>query len=449
MREALTRVGEAVTDCLATTAWTLNDTDLLAALDAAVLAHRRMAAVVSALVTEVDGRDLSRREGATSTTAWLRHRHRMTGRMARHAVADAARWDTAPDPIRHAVTTGTVSIEQARVIIDTVDLVRREAGAEAADKAVGILLDWAHQFDPDDLRRLAHRILDHVAPHLAEDAHRRALEAAEKRHRRDRYLHLSSVGDGRLRLSGLLDVETSVLLRTAMDPLTKPAGPDDVRNPGQRRHDALTDICRLTLRTGDLPEHGGEPTQLVVTTTWEALTSRLGPGTRTTGHSGSPGSPDAGSPGSPDDAGSPGNLGPGQLDIGDTISVATVRRLACDAGVMPAVLNGDGQPLDLGRQRRLFTGAIRRALALRDGGCAFPGCDRPPRWTQAHHIVHWADGGHTDLDNGVLLCGHHHQAVHHDGWHIDAIPGGHPTFIPPPWIDPEQRPQRNTYHRRC
>ncbi|MFC7551022.1 DUF222 domain-containing protein [Plantactinospora sp. GCM10030261] len=416
MREAWARLDEAVGDCLATDPWALSDTELLAALDAAVVSQRRIAAVVSGLVREIHGRDLPRRDGATSTTAWLRHRHRLTGRAAHLAVTDAGQLDTAPDPVRHAILTGAISLDQARIIIDTVDLVRREAGEIAADKAVGILLDWAGQFDPVDLRRLAHRILDHIAPHLAEDAQRRALEADEKRHQRDRYLHLSPVGDGRLRLSGLLDAETSALLRTTLDPLTRPSGQDDRRNPGQRRHDALTEVCRLTLRAGDLPAHGGEPTQLVVTTDYNTLTGQLGAGT---------------------------------LDTGQQISAESVRRLACEAGIVPAVLGGNGHVLDLGRQRRLFTGPIRRALILRDGGCAFPGCDRPPRWCAAHHITPWSTGGTTTVTNGVLLCHRHHRTIHHDGWQVHLATDGHPEFIPPPWTDPEQRPRRNTYHRRC
>ncbi|MFC7545790.1 DUF222 domain-containing protein [Plantactinospora sp. GCM10030261] len=292
----------------------------------------------------------------------------------------------------------------------------KEAGVEAADKAVGILLDWAREFDPDRLRVLARRILDHVAPQVAEDAHRRALDAEEKRYRRDRFLTLSPVGDGRIRLAGVLDVETAALLRTALDPLTKPLGRDDTRTAGQRCHDAFAELCHLVLRAGNLPNSGGEPTQVVVTTDYDPLARQLGPGT---------------------------------LDTGIDISVAAVRRLACDAGILPAVLDGNGQILDLGRQRRLFTGTVRRALTVRDGGCAFPGCDRPPRWCAAHHIVHWADGGATNLDNGVLLCGHHHRAVHDDGWQVRPVPGGHPEFVPPPWIDPQRRPLCNTYHRRC
>jgi hypothetical protein len=125
-----------------------------------------------------------------------------------------------------------------------------------------------------------------------------------------------------------------------------------------------------------------------------------------------------------------------------------VRKLACDAQVIPALLGSDGQPLDLGRSTRTFTAAQRRALGLRDGpGCAFPGCDRPIAWCDAHHIVHWSDGGHTDLTNGVLLCAHHHTLIHHGDWTVRITACGRPEFLPPTWIDPQRRPRRNHLRR--
>ncbi|HEX7745975.1 MAG TPA: DUF222 domain-containing protein [Micromonosporaceae bacterium] len=415
MRADLARVHEAVDACVAVPAWSLRGQDLVDALDAAVAVQQKVAALVLGLVREVDGSGLAREQGATGTAAWLRNRLRLSPGAARLLVGDAHRLDAGPEAVREAVAAGAVSVEQARVIATAVETVHREAGAAAADKAVGLLLDWAGEFDPDGLRRLSHRILDHVAPQIADDAQRRALEAAEKRDHRDRYLNLSTQ-DGRVRLTGLLDVETSALLRTVLDPLTRPHGQDDDRTPGQRRHDALADVCRLALRTGDLPDNGSEATQVVVTTSFDALV---------------------------------GQLDAGILDAGQALSAETVRRLACDAQILPAVLGGTGQVLDVGRQRRLFTGPIRRALVLRDGGCAFPGCDRPPRWCAGHHVTHWSAGGRTAVENGVLLCARHHRVVHHDGWQVRIAADGHPEFVPPAWIDPRQQARRSTYHRRC
>ncbi|WP_240670711.1 HNH endonuclease signature motif containing protein [Actinoplanes solisilvae] len=146
----------------------------------------------------------------------------------------------------------------------------------------------------------------------------------------------------------------------------------------------------------------------------------------------------------------PFTLGSGTTDTGQRLSASTIRRLACEARLLPAVLGGEGQILDLGRSRRLATAALRRALHIRDGGCAFPSCDRPPRWTDIHHIVEWSLGGLTSLDNTVLLCRHHHRLLHHPtaGWRVRLGTDRRPEFIPPPTVDPHQVPRRNHYHQR-
>jgi hypothetical protein len=124
-----------------------------------------------------------------------------------------------------------------------------------------------------------------------------------------------------------------------------------------------------------------------------------------------------------------------------------VRRIACDAGVSRVITDPASVPLDVGRETRTVTVGQWGALVVRDRGCAFPGCIRPPEWCIAHHILHWADGGPTDLDNLVLLCGFHHRRVHHQGWDIRIAADGHPEFIPPPWIDPNRTLRRNTRPR--
>ncbi|MEU8422229.1 DUF222 domain-containing protein [Micromonospora sp. NPDC048835] len=415
MVEELAQAEDVIAACTTAATWVLPEHELIAALDAAHRLEQRLAAVKLALIREIDGRGTARAQGSSSTAVWLRERLRLSVPTARRLVDVAAALDSGNPGIRQALADGVISLDQARVIADTAATVQTTAGAEATDKAVSLLTDWAGQFEPTLLRKLGTRILDHVAPDLADAAAKAALDADAARAARDRHLTLSEQTDGRLRLTGTLDAETAGLLRAAIDPLTAPSGADDLRSPGQRRHDALADVCRLSLRTAELPEHGGDPAQIVVTTTYDALAAKLGAGS---------------------------------LDTGLQLTPQVVRRLACDATLLPAVLGGAGQVLDVGRQRRLITGSLRRALVLRDQGCAFPGCDRPPRWCDAHHVEHWADGGQTSLTNAVLLCGHHHRHLHHSGWTVRLASDGHPEFTAPAWLDPEQVPRRNHYHRR-
>ena len=142
--------------------------------------------------------------------------------------------------------------------------------------------------------------------------------------------------------------------------------------------------------------------------------------------------------------------GHGRLQSGQRpVSLETVERLACTQGTISVVFDSHGQPLDVGRERRLFTPRQRVALAERDGGCLWPGCDRPPSWCEAHHIEHWArDHGRTDVADGVLLCKHHHLLLHDHHWEIERRGPGRAEYwlIPPPgspWmVGPDAAPRR-------
>lgn len=199
-----------------------------------------------------------------------------------------------------------------------------------------------------------------------------------------------------------------------------PATGQDTRPFPRRMADALVELSRRALHAGDLPTAGGVRPHVTLTIDADWLAARVGAGL---------------------------------LDTGHALAVDTVRRFACDAAVSTMLVDRTGQPLDVGRAQRLFPAPIRCALTQRDRGCAFPGCTRPPAWADAHHIVFWADGGPTSLDNGVLLCGHHHRLIHihatrDDGWRIKGVPGGRPVFIPPESLDPKRRPRRNPVHLR-
>jgi hypothetical protein len=152
---------------------------------------------------------------------------------------------------------------------------------------------------------------------------------------------------------------------------------------------------------------------------------------------------------------------------GIPVSLSTVNRLVCDTGYVPVVLNADGSPLDLGREVRLFTQKQRLVIAALQGGCVWSGCEKPPSMCELHHIEHWCQGGKTDVNDGVLLCRHHHMLLHNHGWKIlRARPPGHQqasslygqgesyndssvpgryengyALVPPRAIDPDQVPR--------
>jgi hypothetical protein len=118
--------------------------------------------------------------------------------------------------------------------------------------------------------------------------------------------------------------------------------------------------------------------------------------------------------------------------------MATVERLICDSGVIGIVFDDDGQCMNVGRTQRLFTQRQRVALAVRDGGCRFGDCDRPPSWCEAHHIEHWhRDHGKTDVADGILLCRRHHLLVHNNKWEITRDADGY-WLTPPRDVDPMQ-----------
>jgi hypothetical protein len=138
--------------------------------------------------------------------------------------------------------------------------------------------------------------------------------------------------------------------------------------------------------------------------------------------------------------------GSGTFTYTGPVTASTIRKIACDADIIPVLLGSEGRILDIGRTTRIFPPHIRKALNARDQGCAFPNCTIPASWCEAHHITYWSRGGPTSTDNGVLLCTHHHHLIHKEQWKIH-VKNGTPRFIPPPHIDPRQQPRQNHHHK--
>jgi hypothetical protein len=196
----------------------------------------------------------------------------------------------------------------------------------------------------------------------------------------------------------------------------------DGRSRQQKLLDGLVGACRVALATDRLPSTGGNRAQVLVTLGYDDLFDRLRSADPERG-SGAPGSP--------------------LFGFGGPVSAKTIRKIACDADIIPVVLGGAGEVLDMGRAQRLFTPKQRKALIARDRGCAFPGCTIPAHWCEAHHIRYWQDGGLTNVSEGVLLCSHHHL-LHENRWMVQ-LRQGIPWFTPPGYLDPDQKPRRNHY----
>jgi hypothetical protein len=204
-----------------------------------------------------------------------------------------------------------------------------------------------------------------------------------------------------VRVDGDLDPETGQELLTALRAVIDAdsrAGGEDSRTPAQRRADALGEICRSYLARSDRPVVGGERPHVVVTVDLHTLLERA----------------------------------PGRCELADLgpITPECARRWACDARVSRVITGPGSVPLDLGRATTVVPAALRRALVVRDRHCTWPGCDRPASWCDAHHVVHWADGGRTSLDNVILLCRRHHGIVHR-GYRVVMTHDQRPVFHRP------------------
>jgi hypothetical protein len=339
-----------------------------------------------------------------------------------------------------ALAEGAVSVDHAGVIARTMVALPGGLSTEQEHLAETHLAGWARVHDPVTVGRLGRHLIHALDTDTLEEREERAYQRRE--------LRLSDAGDGSTRVSGRLDAESAAMVRAALDPLSAPCpGPDGERDPrtaGQRTADALVELARRANQHGTLPAGHGVRPHLAVTVSLETLLTRAGD--NGTGGGERSGSPAGGSSG---DAGALGSgsgqtpTAPGELGWGGPISAEAVRRIGCDAGISRVITDPASVPLDIGREQRTVTAGQWTALVTRDRGCAFPGCTRPAEWCIAHHIIHWADGGQTDLDNLVLLCGHHHRVTHHHGWQVTIAADRRPQFLPPPWIDPDQTPRRN------
>lgn len=402
------RVGQELAEIADVPVEFMSAEEKAAALVAVSAAADRVAAIKLRLLASAD--DVAAGAGARDAGAWLAHearsdRHEQQ-RDLRLGEALSRRWQRLGDGLAH----GAVNLAQARVIAYALDQLPDDVPADVVAMAEEQLVAYAAEFGPRDLRVLGRRILDVVAPEVAEAAEAKALDDEERRAAETTSLTFSPCGDGTTRLRGKLPDAAAHRLRTYLDAFTSPrrggvstgstsaggSGHLDRLDVRKRRGQAL---CALLehLDPKKLPAHGGDATTVMVTMTLDQLRAELATA--------------------------------GLISSDDhRITAAQARRLACTAGIIPAVLGGRSEILDLGRTQRLVSSAQRKALRLRDRTCRAKGCTIPATWCEAHHLKPWALGGKTDVDDGVLLCSFHHHRAHDPTHEMARDPGGDLEF---------------------
>ncbi|WP_439386167.1 DUF222 domain-containing protein [Amycolatopsis lexingtonensis] len=373
---------------------------------------RSAEAEIGALLVEIESRGVLELFGYRSAARLLEHLADLPRAAAdkavkrAHSLHPARTLDATPavaPATGVAALTGRLSTPMIDTIIDAVSRIP----LEHRDRAEADLLSFAADAGHKQVAALGARIVTHLDPDgTAPEDTEPATPARELSLRRKR--------TGTWELTGRLDDETGTRAGALLDALAERRGADDFRSPQERYGDAFSDALDLALNSPELPTQAGERVHVLVAVSLSDLRSGLGAAT-----------------------------------LGDTglVSAAEARMHACDCKLIPAVLGTSNEPLNLGQARRLISPGLRRALFLRDRGCAFPGCHRPPRHCQGHHIHHWSEGGPTDLANLVLLCAHHHRLLHRSGWQVRIATDGHPEFLPPRFLDKRRKPRRNNIHQ--
>lgn len=364
------------------------------------LAQRLGAGTPEKLVEQVSG--VSKREAQTLV------------RVGQLLTVDADPWLSA---VGTGVASGQVSVEKADVIRAGLGSPTADIAADDLADAAGVLAALAPTLTVERLAARARELRDELDADGVRDR--------ERMLRDKRYLTLTPLPTGMTQLSGLLDPSSAAIVSAAYDAATSPrrGGPRfvdealkgradklvaDERTLGQIALDTFVDLIRIGTEVDPGKLLGARRHAVRVLVTDRDLRERRGPAFI--------------------------------QDQTEAISIETAEQHVCDSGIVPIQFADDGEPLRLGTTRRLFTAKQRDALAARDGGCRFSGCDRPASWCEAHHRIPWKEGGPTDVRDGLLLCRHHHMLVHDNHWRIDRDPVHGFVAIPPRSVDPQQRP---------
>ena len=347
-----------------------------------------------------DADDLAERDAARDPAAWLAHHTRQRSAETRADLRLARALEDRYADLGAALRDGDANTAQAHVIARALDALPDEVPADTVAAAEQALVAHAADFGPRPLARLGARILAVVAPETVDEVEGRRLTALEADASRATRLSLRPLGDGTTRITALVPDAVASRLTTYLEAFTSPRrstmdGDQVVRLPHPRKLGQAFCTLLETLDPKRLPLHGGDATTVIVTIPFESLAQ---------------------------------DLAVADLLDGHALTAGQARRLACAAKIIPAVLGGTSEPLDLGRAKRLFTPPQRKALLIRDRICRAEGCDIPGRWCEAHHWSPWTTGGKTDLADGVLLCSHHHHRVHEIHHAAERLPHGDVRF---------------------
>jgi Domain of unknown function (DUF222) len=346
-----------------------------AALTEAFALADRFNAKLLAAVAEHDAAELWHNDGATSMTAWLRHHTRRSGRDAARCTKTARRLRELP-VTAGAYRDGVLSGGHIQAIV-----------ANLKDRTAGLFADHEAELVPE----LARLSVAETAVAMQDWARRAEAVVGDDpdQPQPERSLHLSRILDGRRELSGSFDPEGGAVIATALRlASTRDVNGEPARSPAQRRGDALVDLCRWYLDHQQHRRGGRHRPHLNIIASLDDLERR----------------------------------GQGRLIDGSILDATTVQRLVCDAGVHRVITDGRSSILDYGTTTRTVPANLFNALVIRDRHCRFPGCDRPPEWTEAHHVRWVTRGGTTALDNLVLLCSRHDHLLHTPGWHAKLLP---------------------------
>src|SRR3954469_11657652 len=366
----------------------LSDAELLSTVEDLQAAINKLTARQARVVRTADVREGYRDDGMGYMKSWLTGHSRPPGRAAAGPARAGPRLEELPE-VEAAFAAGELTAAHVAVVTAAVTPTRVDSAERhgiSLAETDRVLAGAARRLGPEDTAKAVRRWVAGVDPDGA------LADAADV----DRRFTMAVSLAGRVHLGGHLDPVGAETVHAALGALMNgDRPPGDLRSHAERQGEALVELCRRALVTGDLPEVRGERAQVRVVIDWQSLSAAC------------------------DAAGVAG----GELPFAGPITAETARRLACDGTLTRVIIGPEGQPLDLGRSKRVVPPHLRRAVELRDRHCVFAGCEAPSYWCDVHHLLHWVDDGETSLENSGLLCERHHTKVHH-GFQIQRDPDG-------------------------